>query len=66
MKDDGVGFDVNRKTQDKRVHIGIRNVKERISSLCGGTLEITSIPGEGTTAVIILPKGETKDDSTGS
>lgn len=66
VKDDGVGFDVNRKTQDKRVHIGIRNVKERISSLCGGTLEITSIPGEGTTAVIILPKGDTKDDSTGS
>ena len=36
-------------------HIGIRNVRERLKKMCGGTLTIDSRIGEGTTAVIRIP-----------
>ena len=39
-------------------HIGIRNVRERLEKLCGGSLTLESIIGEGTTAVIRIPRGE--------
>jgi sensor histidine kinase YesM len=57
VADDGVGFDVNGKLEsDGRSHIGIVNVRNRLASMCGGTLDIHSGPGEGTTAVITIPK----------
>ena len=56
VQDDGVGFDVMTPKQDGRTHIGISNVRNRLQAMCNGTLEITSTPGKGTVAVIVLPK----------
>lgn len=54
VKDDGVGF---QKTQaEGKEHVGMRNVESRLHSMCGGTLEIESIPGKGTMAMITLPQ----------
>ena len=55
--DDGVGFDPGEKKQDGRSRVGIENVRSRLASMCGGTLDIRSKPGDGTTAVITIPKG---------
>ena len=56
VKDNGVGFDPMQKKADGRSHIGIQNVGDRLKAMCGGTLTIISIPGEGTTATMKLPK----------
>ena len=36
----------------------IRNVRDRLSRVCGGSLDLRSAPGKGTEATIILPKTE--------
>ena len=56
--DTGVGFDPERYPEDGKVHIGIKNVRERLKNMVNGTLTITSAPGEGTTAVVTIPKKE--------
>lgn len=57
IRDDGAGFDVNRNfSDDGREHVGIRNVQTRIKDMCNGTLEVSSIPGQGTNVVITLPQ----------
>lgn len=58
VADTGVGFDQEHYMDDGKTHIGIENVRQRLEHMAGGTLKITSIPGEGTTAVIIIPKKE--------
>jgi len=56
ISDDGAGFDSKKTTDDGEQHIGIKNVRLRLSAQCGGSLEISSKPGAGTTATIIIPK----------
>ena len=41
---------------DWRSHVGIRNVRDRLRRVCGGTPETKTEIGAGTTATIILPK----------
>lgn len=55
VSDNGVGFDVNKQLDDKQ-HIGIKNIRERIETMCAGTLVVESVLGCGTTAVITIPK----------
>ena len=55
VEDNGAGFDVSRLDELGESHIGIRNVRERLEKMCGGTLLIESRSGEGTTAVIRIP-----------
>ena len=55
VSDDGVGFDVAALTDTKK-HIGIRNVRERLQAMCGGSLTIESQPGAGTRVQIRIPK----------
>lgn len=57
VKDDGVGFNVNEVKADGRSHIGIANVRDRLWQMCGGSLTLQSVPGQGTDAVICMPKG---------
>ena len=57
ITDDGVGFDAEAIENDGQVHIGLANSRNRLSDLCGGTIEITSEIGKGTTAIIRIPKG---------
>jgi len=59
VADDGVGFDL--KILEESGHIGIRNVRRRLSALCGGTLHIESVVGTGTTVTISIPKGGRTD-----
>lgn len=56
VTDDGVGYDVMVPKQDGRTHIGITNVRNRLETMCGGSLTIKSDPGRGTVAVITIPK----------
>ena len=53
--DNGAGFESNA-LPDGREHVGIRNVTERLEQICGGSLQIDSTPGKGTTAIIRIPK----------
>ncbi|MGN0577267.1 MAG: sensor histidine kinase [Ruminiclostridium sp.] len=55
VSDNGVGFDTTSQSDGKQ-HIGIKNIRERVSAICGGRLTIDSTPGKGTTAVIYIPK----------
>jgi len=52
VTDDGVGFDENAIGENCT---GIRNVRSRLTSISGGTLEVKSKIGEGTTSTITIP-----------
>ncbi len=54
--DDGVGFDTKNIDNTNNKHVGINNVKTRLSSLSLGLLEITSKPNKGTKVVVKLLK----------
>lgn len=64
VKDNGVGFD-DSVFDDGKKHVGIKNIRKRIESMCGGTLTIDSTIGEGTIAVIKIPKEGEEHDSIG-
>jgi len=55
IEDNGVGFDVKTLTAEGSQHIGIQNVKERIETMCRGTIHIDSKIGTGTTVTIRIP-----------
>ncbi len=55
ISDDGAGFDPSAPNPDRRRHIGLENVRQRLAAKCGGSLTLTSSPGGGTTAVILIP-----------
>ena len=52
VEDNGPGFS---PAVDDKTHVGLRNVRERLDLLCGGTLEIDSPSGGGTVARIFIP-----------
>ena len=55
--DNGIGFETDSASEDlSKSHIGLKNVRERLKRMSDGELKIESVPGQGTTAVIILPK----------
>jgi signal transduction histidine kinase len=58
IMDNGVGFDTEAPdySDSSSEHIGIKNVRERLKRLCRGDLVIRSRPGQGTEAVIRIPK----------
>lgn len=56
VTDDGVGFDVESVNNDGRIHVGIQNVRARLSNMTGGSLKIESRAGYGTSVTIILPQ----------
>ncbi len=58
VEDNGEGFDIKEIDRADREHIGIRNVRERIETMCGGSLRIDSRIGEGTTVTIRIPAKE--------
>lgn len=62
IEDDGVGFDTvaPQKTGVNR-GFGLVGMRER-ASLIGGTLEIESTPGEGTTVFVKIPLGDNKGE----
>ncbi len=58
IEDNGVGFDINAQKTNKKSHLGIQNVRDRLWAMCKGRLTIKSEVGVGTTALISIPKGE--------
>ena len=61
ISDDGVGFDTSAPPkEDGRSHVGMENTRKRLKEMCNAEIVITSTPGEGTTAKVIIPKEETK------
>ena len=59
VSDDGEGFHLSNriiKSDNERSHVGLENVRNRLSIMCGGTLEIKSKLGIGTTAIMTIPK----------
>ena len=54
----GVVFKLITYMEDGKPHIGIRNVRERIQNMVGGSLSITSTE-KGTVAVVTIPVKET-------
>ena len=55
IRDNGQGFDPNAPAKSGESHIGLRNVRERLEKLCGGTMTIESTIGTGTTITLRLP-----------
>jgi hypothetical protein len=53
--DNGKGFDPEAAEKSDGTHIGVRNVRERISSLCCGTMTVEDADGKGTKIVIRIP-----------
>ena len=58
VRDNGVGFNTEAPLSDEGSHIGIKNVRERIEEMCGGTLTIDSRINEGTVVTIRIPRRE--------
>ena len=54
VTDDGAGFDPSLATQRHGMGLGL--MRERVAEL-GGTLQLDSTPGQGTTVQILLPGG---------
>ena len=61
ITDNGVGFDTEKVNLTYSDHIGIRNVRERIEKMCGGSLDIKSVVGEGTTVTLSIPFADDTD-----
>jgi signal transduction histidine kinase len=51
--DNGPGFDAEAAMQNKRVG-GLKGMQRR-AELSGGTFEVWSVPGQGTTVTVCLP-----------
>ena len=56
IADDGVGFDT--KATRKEGAVGMENVRFRLKYMAGGTMDVKSCPGAGTTVTIMIPGDE--------
>ena len=65
VTDDGAGFSPEKKNRpaeisgeekEKKTHVGIKNVRDRLLALCKGEIEIRSRPEKGTKVTISIPK----------
>lgn len=56
VKDDGVGFDINKINFDENKHFGLKNISYRISKMCDGDLNISSKIGVGTKITVTFKK----------
>src|SRR6185369_8680474 len=51
VRDDGVGFEAGRGSD---IGLGLRGMRERVA-LSGGTIDVASRPGHGTTVRVRIP-----------
>ena len=56
VADDGAGFDASQAICDGKQHLGIDNSRYRIREMVGGSLDVASVPGEGTIVTIKIPE----------
>lgn len=57
VTDDGSGFDVARAVPTEAGHFGLLGMRERANKM-GGTLNIVSQPGQGTTVIVRVPRNK--------
>ena len=62
VRDNGVGFDTEKYEASDRSHVGLRNVRNRVESMCAGTLTVESRINEGTTVTIRIPSEAEKEE----
>ena len=61
IEDNGVGFDETKPPPDDgRSHVGIKNIKQRLSQMLNASVDVTSVLNEGTKTVITIPKEDIK------
>ena len=63
ISDDGAGFDIHAIGDLDASHVGIANVRKRLSDECGGKLIINSVPDKGTECIILIPKEKNNENS---
>lgn len=56
IEDNGKGFDRDEVSNMNGLHLGIRNVTERIVKICSGSVDVQTEPGNGTRVVIRIPE----------
>lgn len=61
ISDDGVGFDMADTPGEESV--GLKNVRFRLKYMVGGTMDVKSIPGQGTTVTITIPGKQKKQET---
>lgn len=52
ISDDGIGFDTKDSSFYKGNHIGINNIRYRLSTMCHGEMSIDSVVDKGTTVTV--------------
>ena len=60
VEDNGKGFDTSSIETADNTHIGLRNVRERIKKMCGGTFQIESTENVGTRITLHIPNKKAK------
>ncbi len=55
VSDNGEGFDMSATPQGNGNHVGMKNVRERIKTMCGGEFLVDSNPNRGTKITIKIP-----------
>ena len=60
VEDNGKGFDTSTIETADNTHIGLRNVRERIKKMCGGTFQIESTENVGTKITLHIPDQKAK------
>jgi len=63
VSDRGRGFDMEEVMKRDRPSMGLRSVRERVD-VFGGTVEITSTPGGGTTVCVTVPRSPEDEPSS--
>ena len=56
VMDDGVGMEVGAVRQDGRTHLGMENVRKRLTEVCGASMQVKSTVGEGTVVTVTIPR----------
>ena len=56
IKDDGIGFDINKVDLNSNIHFGINNIRYRIANTINGTFDIKSEIDKGTTVTVKFSK----------
>ena len=65
IRDNGAGFDPERIKVSETTHIGLKNVKERVERMCGGTVLLNSEIGNGTSVTMLFPDKSHKGQKEG-
>jgi signal transduction histidine kinase len=64
IADDGVGFSTTKAGESVRGHLGLSSMRER-AGMAGGWCRLHSLPGQGTTVELWVPRPAVADPESG-